>query len=180
MKRRAGIALFKNLMKLRKKIFARNELVRALEEHRVKGEKIVLANGCFDILHVGHTRYLNGARAEGDVLVVAINSDDGVRKLKGAGRPILPEGERAELVAALESVNYVIIFDEVNVEPLLETLRPDIHAKGTDYTAETVPERHVAERLGIRLAIVGDAKNHSTRDLLAQLAGNKSAGNKNG
>lgn len=167
-------------MKLRKKIVARNDLVQALAEHRAKGEKIVLANGCFDILHVGHTRYLSGARAEGDVLVVAINSDDGVRKLKGAGRPILPELERVELVAALESVDYVIIFDEPNVEPLLEALRPNVHAKGTDYTAETVPERAVAERLGIRVAIVGDAKNHSTRDLLAQLAGNKSVGNKNG
>lgn len=167
-------------MKLRKKIFARNELAGELAERRAKGEKIVLANGCFDILHVGHTRYLNGARGEGDLLVVAINSDESVRKLKGAGRPILPEAERAELVAGLESVDYVIIFDEANVEPLLETLRPNVHAKGTDYTAETVPERHVAERLGIRVAIVGDAKNHSTRDLLAQLAGNKSAGNKNG
>jgi D-glycero-beta-D-manno-heptose 1-phosphate adenylyltransferase len=167
-------------MKLRKKISGRNELVQALGEHRAKGEKIVLANGCFDILHVGHTRYLNGARAEGDVLVVAINSDDGVRKLKGDGRPVLPELERAELVAGLESVDYVIIFDEPNVEPLLEALRPNVHAKGTDYSAETVPERAVADRLGIRVAIVGDAKNHSTRDLLAQLAGNKSAGNKNG
>ncbi len=167
-------------MKIRKKIFARNELVDKLAEHRAKGEKIVLANGCFDILHVGHTRYLNGARGEGDVLVVAINSDEGVRKLKGAGRPVLPELERAEIVAGLESADYVIIFDELNVEPLLEALRPNVHAKGTDYTAETVPERAVAERLGIRVAIVGDAKNHSTRDLLAQLAGNKSAGNKNG
>ena len=167
-------------MKQRKKIFARNELVQRLAEHRAKGEKIVLANGCFDILHVGHTRYLNGARAEGDVLVVAINSDDGVRKLKGAGRPVLPELERAEIVAGLESVDYVIIFGEPNVEPLLEALRPNVHAKGTDYTAETVPERAVADRLGIRVAIVGDPKNHSTRDLLAQLAGNKSAGNKNG
>ena len=154
--------------------------MQALGEHRAKGEKIVLANGCFDILHVGHTRYLSGARAEGDVLVVAINSDDGVRKLKGAGRPILPELERAELVAGLESVDYVIVFDEPNVEPLLDALRPNVHAKGTDYTAETVPERAVADRLGIRVAIVGDAKKHSTRDLLAQLAGNKSAGNKNG
>jgi D-glycero-beta-D-manno-heptose 1-phosphate adenylyltransferase len=167
-------------MKIRKKIFARNELVDMLAEHRAKGEKIVLANGCFDILHVGHTRYLSGARAEGDVLVVAINSDAGVRKLKGAGRPVLPELERAEIVAGLESADYVIIFDEPNVEPLLEALRPNVHAKGTDYTAETVPERAVAEQLGIRVAIVGDGKNHSTRDLLAQLAGNKSAGNKNG
>jgi D-glycero-beta-D-manno-heptose 1-phosphate adenylyltransferase len=167
-------------MKTQKLVLSRNELVKVLAAHRANNEKIVLANGCFDLLHVGHTRYLSGAKAEGDILVVAINSDDGVRKLKGEGRPILPELERAELVAALESVDYVIIFDEPNAEPLLEALRPNIHAKGTDYTAETVPERAVADRLGIRVAIVGDAKNHSTRDLLAQLEGNKSAGKKNG
>jgi rfaE bifunctional protein nucleotidyltransferase chain/domain len=161
-------------------VLSRNELAQVLAERRSKGQTIVLANGCFDILHVGHTRYLSGARAEGDVLVVAINSDAGVRKLKGEGRPVLPEKERAELVAALESVDYVIIFDEPNVESLLESLRPNVHAKGTDYTVETVPERAVADRLGIRVAIVGDAKNHSTRELLAQLAINKSAGNKNG
>jgi rfaE bifunctional protein nucleotidyltransferase chain/domain len=167
-------------MKTRIKVLSRSELVRALAERRAKNERIVLANGCFDLLHVGHIRYLVGARAEGDVLVVAINSDKGVRELKGAGRPVLPESERAELVAALESVDYVTLFDELNVELLLETLRPNVHAKGTDYTTETVPERAVATRMGIRVAIVGDAKNHSTRDLLVHLAGNKSAGNKNG
>jgi D-glycero-beta-D-manno-heptose 1-phosphate adenylyltransferase len=167
-------------MKAQKLVLSRNELVQALASHRAKNEKIVLANGCFDILHVGHTRYLAGAKAEGDTLVVAINSDEGVRKLKGEGRPVLPELERAELVAALKSVDYVIIFDEPNVESLLETLRPNVHAKGTDYTAETVPERAVADRIGIRVAIVGDAKSHSTRDLLAQLAGNKSARKNNG
>jgi D-glycero-beta-D-manno-heptose 1-phosphate adenylyltransferase len=159
---------------------SRNELAQKLADRRATGQKIVLANGCFDILHVGHTRYLAGAKAEGDILVVAINSDKSVNKLKGEGRPVLPEHERAELVAALECVDYVIIFDEPNVEPLLEALRPNVHAKGTDYTAETVPERAVADRLGIRVAIVGDAKNHSTRDLLARLDGSKSAGNKNG
>jgi rfaE bifunctional protein nucleotidyltransferase chain/domain len=159
---------------------SRNALAEMLARHRAKNETIVMANGCFDLLHVGHTRYLAGARAEGDILVVAINSDQSVRRLKGEGRPILPELERAELVAALESVDYVIVFDEPNVEVLLEALRPSVHAKGTDYTAETVPERAVANRLGIRVAIVGDAKNHSTRDLLAQLAGNTSAGKKNG
>jgi rfaE bifunctional protein nucleotidyltransferase chain/domain len=167
-------------MKTPKIVLSRDELAQALAERRAKNEKIVLANGCFDLLHVGHTRYLSDARAEGDVLVVAINSDDGVSKLKGPGRPVLPQNERAEIVAALESVDYVTIFDEPNVEPLLEALRPNVHAKGTDYTAENVPERAVAERLGIRVAIVGDAKNHSTRDLLAQLALNKPAGNKNG
>jgi len=167
-------------MKAQKLVLSRDELAQTLAARRAKNEKIVLANGCFDILHVGHTRYLQGAKAEGDILVVAINSDKSVSKLKGEGRPILPELERAELVAALESVDYVTIFDEPNVEPLLEALRPNVHAKGTDYTAETVPERAVADRLGVRVAIVGDAKNHSTRDLLAQLAGNKSAGSKNG
>jgi rfaE bifunctional protein nucleotidyltransferase chain/domain len=167
-------------MKTQKLALSRNELAKVLAEHRAKNEKIVLANGCFDILHVGHTRYLDAAKSEGDILVVGINSDKGVRTLKGEGRPVLPELERAELVAALESVDYVIIFDEPNVEALLEMLRPNVHAKGTDYTAETVPERAVADRLGIRVAIVGDAKNHSTRDLLAHLAGNKSAGKKNG
>jgi D-glycero-beta-D-manno-heptose 1-phosphate adenylyltransferase len=167
-------------MKTQKLVLSRNELAKALAEHRAKNEKVVLANGCFDLLHLGHTRYLNGAKAEGHILVVAINSDESVRKLKGEGRPVLPERERAELVSALESVDYVIIFDEPNVEPLLEALRPNVHAKGTDYTVETVPERGAAGRLGIRVAIVGDAKNHSTRDLLAQLAGSKSAGNKNG
>jgi rfaE bifunctional protein nucleotidyltransferase chain/domain len=167
-------------MKAQKLVLSRNELAQTLAARRATGQKLVLANGCFDILHVGHTRYLEGAKAEGDVLVVAINSDKSVTKLKGEGRPVLPELERAELVAALESVDYVTVFDEPNVESLLETLHPDIHAKGTDYTAETVPERAVADRLGIRVAIVGDAKNHSTRDLLAQLAGNKSTGKKNG
>ena len=167
-------------MKTSKIVLSRNELAQALAERRARNERIVLANGCFDILHVGHTRYLSGARAEGDVLVVALNSDKGVRRLKGPGRPVLPENERAEIIAALESVDYVTIFDEPTVEPLLEALRPNVHAKGTDYTPETVPERAAADRLGIRVAIVGDAKNHSTRNLLAQLARNKSAGNKNG
>lgn len=155
------------------KILSRDELKRRLDAHRKKGERIVLSNGCFDILHVGHTRYLSGAKAEGDVLVVAVNSDSGVRQLKGAGRPVLPEQERAELVAALADVDYVLIFDEPNVEPLLETLHPDVHAKGTDYTPDTVPERDVAKRLGVRVAIVGDAKRHSTKDLLARLEGGK-------
>lgn len=167
-------------MKAQKLVLSRNELAKVLAAHRARNEKIVLANGCFDLLHVGHTRYLAGAKAEGDILVVAINSDGGVRALKGEGRPVLPELDRAELVAALESVDYAIIFDEPNVEPLLEALRPNVHAKGTDYTLETVPERAVADRLGIRVAIVGDAKSHSTRDLLAQLAANRSAGKKNG
>ena len=130
------------------------------------GKRIVMANGVFDTLHVGHARYLAGAKAEGDLLVVAVNSDSSVRSLKGPGRPILDEQARAILVAALRVVDYVVIFSEPNVEKLLEALRPDVHVKGTDYTADSVPERAVAARLGIRVAIVGDPKDHSTRSLL--------------
>jgi rfaE bifunctional protein nucleotidyltransferase chain/domain len=126
----------------------------------------VFANGCFDTLHVGHARYLEGARREGDVLVVAVNNDASVSALKGEGRPILPENARAELVAGLRVVDYVVVFGEPIVEALLEFLRPDVHAKGTDYSAETVPERATAARLGIRVAIVGDPKDHSTRGFL--------------
>ena len=128
--------------------------------------KIVLANGCFDTLHVGHTRYLEGARREGDILVVAVNSDSSVCTLKGPGRPILSETARAALVGALRSVDYVVLFNEPNVESLLQELRPDVHAKGTDYTADTVPERATSSRLGVRVAIVGDPKDHSTREFL--------------
>ena len=156
-------------MNTRGKILSPDALRQRLEEHRRRGERIVLANGCFDLLHVGHIRYLEGARREGDVLVVGINSDASERALKGDGRPILPAPARAELVAALAAVNYVVIFDEPNVEGLLAGLRPDVHAKGTDYTAETVPERELAVRLGVRIAIVGDPKRHSTRDLLTRL-----------
>jgi rfaE bifunctional protein nucleotidyltransferase chain/domain len=127
---------------------------------------VVFANGCFDTLHVGHIRYLEGARQEGDVLVVGVNADSGVCSLKGPGRPILDERARALLVASLRCVDYVVLFAEPTVEALLEELRPDVHAKGTDYTADTVPERAVAARLGIRVAIVGDPKDHSTRQLL--------------
>jgi len=158
-------------MNTRAKILPRDKLARRLDDHRRRGQRIVLANGCFDILHVGHIRYLEGARREGDILVVGVNSDSGAHVLKGPGRPILPELARAELVAALAAVDYVTIFDEPNVEPLLVALRPDVHAKGTDYTSDTVPEREVAARLGIRIAIVGDPKQHSTRDLLAQVRG---------
>ena len=148
------------------KIVEREELPEIAKDLRVGSKRIVFANGCFDILHVGHVRYLEGARAEGDVLVVGVNADSSVCSLKGPGRPVLDENARALLVAALRAVDYVVIFAEANVESLLEKLRPDVHAKGTDYTAETVPERAVAERLGIRIAIVGDPKNHSTRELL--------------
>ena len=153
----------------REKIVDREVLVRRLERERAQGRRVVLANGCFDILHVGHVRYLAGAKSEGDVLVVALNSDASVRCIKGPGRPVLSGQARAQLVAALGVVDYVTIFDEPDVTALLQALRPDVHAKGTDYTVETVPERETARRLGIRIAIVGDAKDHSTRDLLARL-----------
>lgn len=148
------------------KIVRRAALIDVLEKKREQGKRIALANGCFDGLHVGHVRYLEGARAEGDILVVAVNSDESTRALKGPGRPILDEQARASLVAALRVVDFVVLFSEANVEALLQELRPDVHAKGTDYTAETVPERETSARLGIRTAIVGDVKNHSTRELL--------------
>jgi rfaE bifunctional protein nucleotidyltransferase chain/domain len=148
------------------KIVSRAVLREKLAEHKRQGRSIVFANGCFDTLHVGHIRYLEGARQEGDILVVGVNADSSVCHLKGPGRPILDENARAQLVAALRCVDYVVLFAEPNVEALLQELRPDVHAKGTDYTAETVPERAVAARLGIRVAIVGDPKDHSTRELL--------------
>jgi rfaE bifunctional protein nucleotidyltransferase chain/domain len=156
-------------MDTREKIVSRQGLTAILEEHRRSSRKIVFANGVFDLLHVGHVRYLEAARAEGDVLVVGINSDSSTRKLKGAGRPILTERARATLVAALKFVDYVVIFDELDVNSLLKEMQPNVHAKGTDYTADTVPERELAALLGIRVAIVGDPKQHSTRDLLARL-----------
>jgi len=162
-------ATTKREMDTRNKILPLEPLALRLAEHKKRGERVVLANGCFDVLHVGHARYLEGARLEGDVLVVAVNSDRSVRALKGEGRPILPAEARARLVGGLAAVSYVVIFDEPDVNRLLSTLRPDVHAKGTDYTLETVPERDTARRLGIRVAIVGDAKRHSTRDLLARL-----------
>ena len=148
------------------RIVARDALREKLTDYKRRGRRIVFANGCFDILHVGHIRYLQGARREGDVLVVGVNADSSVCHLKGPGRPILDENARAQLVAALRCVDHVVLFAEPNVEILLEELRPEVHAKGTDYAAETVPERAVAERLGIRVAIVGDPKDHSTRELL--------------
>ncbi len=156
-------------MDTRAKILSREGLHGVLQEHRRAGRKIVFANGVFDLLHVGHVRYLQAARAEGDLLVVGVNSDASTRRLKGEGRPILTERARAALVAAIGAVDYVVIFDEPDVKPLLRELQPDVHAKGTDYTVDSVPERELAELLGIRVAIVGDPKQHSTRDLLARL-----------
>ncbi|MDP9338975.1 MAG: adenylyltransferase/cytidyltransferase family protein [Acidobacteriota bacterium] len=138
-------------------------------ELQQRGKTVVFANGCFDILHVGHIRYLEAARAEGDALVVGVNSDASVCELKGPGRPVLDENARSRLVAALRAVDYVVVFSEPSVESLLKELHPDVHAKGTDYTADTVPERAIAQELDIRVAIVGDPKNHSTRDMLHAL-----------
>ena len=151
-------------------VVSRAELVDLVAADRLQGRTVAFANGCFDLLHVGHLRYLEGAAAEADRLVVAVN-DDGTAAAKGPGRPIVPARERAELVAALRVVDYVVIFPEPTVSPLLTLLRPDVHCKGTDYTADTVPERETVRAYGGRVAIVGDPKDHSTRDLLARLRG---------
>lgn len=147
-------------------IVDREELIERVSEFRATGSTIVLANGCFDLLHVGHIRYLNEAKELGDKLVVGINSDTQAKKLKGEGRPFVPENERAELVAALRCVNLVTIFDEPTVEELIRAIRPDIHAKGTDYTTDTVPERDIIREVGGRVAIVGDPKDHSSTELI--------------
>jgi len=153
----------------RGRIVSRTQLLEIVFRARENETRIVLANGCFDVLHAGHVRYLAGAKELGDLLVVGVNSDEQVRVLKGPGRPIMPESERAEIVASLESVDLVTIFTEPTVEALLLALRPDIHAKGTDYTEETVPEREIVRSYGGRVAIVGDPKNHSTTELLRRL-----------
>ena len=147
-------------------ILDRDELVAHIAAEKAKDATIVLANGCFDVLHVGHVRYLRGARDLGDLLVVGINSDAQVARLKGEGRPILAAGERAELVASLEAVDLVTIFDEPTVTELLLAIKPDIHAKGTDYTVETVPERDVVRSYGGNIRIVGDPKKHATSEMI--------------
>ncbi|HEY7870591.1 MAG TPA: adenylyltransferase/cytidyltransferase family protein [Methylomirabilota bacterium] len=147
-------------------ILSVDDAVRLASGWRAQGKRVVLANGCFDLLHVGHVRYLQGARALGDALVVGLNSDASVRRLKGAGRPVMPAVERAELVAAVRGVDAVVVFEEDSAETLITRLRPDIHAKGTDYTEQSVPERATVEALGARVAIAGDPKTHSTRDLI--------------
>ena len=152
-------------------ILTRDQLAQRVACDRDAGRTVALANGCFDLLHVGHIRYLESAAREADRLIVAINDDESTRRLKGEGRPILAAEHRAELVAALRCVDYVVIFPEATVGPLLETLRPDVHCKGTDYTTDSVPERDVVKGYGGRVVIVGDPKDHSTRDLLARIAG---------
>jgi len=150
-------------------IVQRSELRALGETLRRQGKRIAFANGCFDLLHVGHVRYLQGAREQGDVLVAGVNSDRSVAALKGPGRPLLPAEARAELVAALESVDYVVIFDELTAADALSDLRPDVQCKGTDYSEETVPEREVMKGIGGKVKIVGDPKHHSTREVLAQI-----------
>jgi rfaE bifunctional protein nucleotidyltransferase chain/domain len=149
-------------------VVTRERLLQLVQDDRSKGRTIAFANGCFDLIHVGHVRYLQAAAAEADRLIVAVN-DDEMAGRKGAGRPILPASDRAEIVAAIRGVDYVVVFAEPTVEPLLTLLRPDVHCKGTDYTPETVPERETVAAYGGRIAIVGDPKDHSTRDLLARI-----------
>jgi len=151
------------------RIVTETELDSLVAADRAAGRSIAFANGCFDVLHVGHVRYLAGAAAEADRLIVAINSDAAVAGLKGPGRPVLDERSRAELVAALRGVDYVVVFDDPTVARLLERWRPDVHCKGTDYTVDTVPERATVRAYGGRIAIVGDPKDHSTTELLRRI-----------
>jgi D-glycero-beta-D-manno-heptose 1-phosphate adenylyltransferase len=150
-------------------VLTRDELAARVAADRAQGVTTAFANGCFDVLHVGHLRYLQAAAREADRLIVAINDDRSVAALKGPNRPVLAAADRAELVAAVRGVDYVVIFSEPTVTPLLELLHPDVHCKGTDYTVDTVPERDTVRAYGGRIAIVGDPKDHSTRDLLARI-----------
>jgi rfaE bifunctional protein nucleotidyltransferase chain/domain len=145
------------------------EAARLAERLRAEGKRIVLANGCFDVLHVGHVRYLREARKLGDVLFLGLNDDASVRRLKGAGRPVMPLDERAEILKSLRDVDHVVVFAEDTADTLVARLRPDVHAKGTDYTSETVPEAATARAVGARVAIAGDPKSHSTRDVIARI-----------
>ena len=153
------------------KVLSREELRRRVAEWRSAGDRIIMANGCFDVLHVGHIRYLQAAKGLGERLIVAVNADDSVRGLKGEGRPIMPDRERAEILSALEPVDAVVIFPERDVRALLNEIRPDIQAKGTDYTADSVPERDVVTSYGGRVAIVGDPKDHSATEIIQQISG---------
>ena len=159
-----------NFSKFFSPILNRENLVEQIKTERENGAKIVLTNGCFDLFHVGHIRYLTGAKDLGDVLVVGINSDEQVRKLKGENRPFMPENERAEIIASIKAVDFVTIFDEPTVEELIRAIRPDFHAKGTDYTTETVPEREIVKECGGQTAIVGDPKDHSSTELIEKVS----------
>ena len=154
-------------------ILSRSDLVARVAAEREAGAKIILANGCFDLIHAGHIRYLAGAKAIGGFLVVGLNSDEQVRRLKGEGRPYINQDERAEMIATLRPVDAVTIFDEPTVNELIDAIRPDFHAKGTDYTIETVPERERVLSYGGRVAIVGDPKDHSSTDLIKSVRGSR-------
>jgi rfaE bifunctional protein nucleotidyltransferase chain/domain len=153
------------------RIVNRSDLITIVETERRSGQRIVLANGCFDVLHVGHVRYLEAARALGDLLIVGVNSDEQARRLKGEGRPLLPQDQRAEIISSIEAVDLVTIFSEPTVKELLLALKPDIHAKGTDYTEDSVPERDVVRSFGGRVAIVGDPKDHSSSEMIETVSG---------
>ena len=150
-------------------VLERHQLRRAVEDARKAGKKSAFANGVFDVLHVGHVRYLQAAAAIADILIVAVNADASVRALKGEGRPLMPEAERAEIVSAIRGVSFVTIFEERSPAPLLELLKPDFHCKGTDYTAESVPEAAVVRAYGGQVVIVGDPKDHSTTEILRKI-----------
>lgn len=154
-------------------VLDRCELVSHVADARSLGQKIILANGCFDLFHVGHIRYLAGAKGLGGFLIVGINSDGQVRRLKGEGRPFMPENERAEIVSAMRFADAVTVFDEPTVEELIRAIRPDFHAKGTDYTVDTVPEREIVRECGGRVAVVGDPKDHSSTDLINIVGGKR-------
>jgi D-glycero-beta-D-manno-heptose 1-phosphate adenylyltransferase len=155
------------------RILDRDQIIERVVSARKKGERIVLANGCFDLLHACHVRYLEGAKMLGDLLIVGINSDEQTRRLKGAGRPLVPADQRAEIISSLEVVDFVTIFPEPTVTELLLALRPDIHAKGTDYTEDSVPERDVVRSFGGRVAIVGDPKDHSSSEIIEKISGKR-------
>jgi rfaE bifunctional protein nucleotidyltransferase chain/domain len=155
------------------RILDRDQIIERVVSARKKGARIVLANGCFDLLHAGHVRYLEGAKMLGDLLIVGINSDEQTRRLKGAGRPLVPADQRAEIISSLEVVDFVNIFPEPTVTELLLALRPDIHAKGTDYTEDSVPERNVVRSFGGRVAIVGDPKDHSSSEIVEKISGKR-------
>jgi D-glycero-beta-D-manno-heptose 1-phosphate adenylyltransferase len=155
------------------RILDRDQIIERVVSARKKGARIVLANGCFDLLHAGHVRYLEGAKMLGDLLIVGINSDEQTRRLKGVGRPLVPADQRAEIISSLDVVDFVTIFPEPTVTELLLALKPDIHAKGTDYTEDSVPERNVVRSFGGRVAIVGDPKDHSSSEIIEKISGNR-------
>lgn len=154
------------------KIVSRGKLAEIVERERARGKKIVLANGAFDLFHAGHLRYLEGAKREGDILIAAVNDDESVRALKGEGRPIMSCEERMGIVAAMEAVDYVVSFHETTVENIIREIKPDVHAKGTDYTEDSVPERNIVKEYGGRTVIVGDPKEHSTSEFITQIKSN--------